>query len=421
MALNDLVKNIPGVESQQEGGRAGREMISIRGLDAKYTMILVNGRKLSSSGAVFRGNDFDLATIPKESIERIEVIRGPMSALYGSEALGGVINVITKQPENEWRSQINSDYSYRDADRGGEYSVGLSTSGALIDDELFMSLSVNQSSRDAFSAFSGTAQDREGNDYNRADATTLEERDTLAVSGGLLWYINENHDIAFDFAYNDDEREGVIESSLGLTDSETRIKRNMQALTYNGTFGWGDAQLRYNRDAVTSKGGAEFEDNTTTDVEETTQQVYGHVTTMVSNHTLTFGAEWNYSELENPASFEQTGKEDAHEQALFVQDQWLINDAYTLTYGTRLDFHDSFGSHWSPRAYLVNTVNDKLTLKGGVGSAFNAPTLLQTSTQVMTPSCKERCHLTGNPDLDPETSVSYEISAFMMKHSGVLN
>ncbi len=88
LALNDLVKNIAGVESQMDGGRAGREMISIRGMDAGFTMILVNGRKLSSSNAVFRGNDFDLAAVPKESIQRIEIIRGPMSALYGSEALG---------------------------------------------------------------------------------------------------------------------------------------------------------------------------------------------------------------------------------------------------------------------------------------------------------------------------------------------
>lgn len=410
LALNDLVKNIPGVESQQDGGRAGREMISIRGLDAGYTMILVNGRKLSSSSAVFRGNDFDLAAIPKESIERIEVIRGPMSALYGSEALGGVVNVITKKPENEWNSQFNGDYSYRDDDNGGEFTVGVNTSGALIEDELFMSFAVNKSARDAYHAFTGEGTDNRGGTYDRSEATTLEERDTLALSGGLLWYINENHDLAFDFSYNDDDREGVIESTSGLTPSETTIKRNMQALTYNGAFSWGEAQLRYNRDAVTNENGAEI-DTGVTDVEERNQQVYGHATTYVGSHTLTFGGEWSYSELENPESLTVTGKADVHEQALFVQDQWSINDAYTLTYGTRLDFHEEFGSHWSPRAYLVNTVNDKLTLKGGVGSAFNAPSLLNLSEENIINSCKGSCQIQGNPDLDPETSVSYEVSA----------
>ena len=410
LALNDLVKDIAGVESQMDGGRAGREMISIRGLSPKFTMILVDGRKLSSSNAIFRGNDFDLSTIPKESIERIEVIRGPMSALYGSEALGGVINVITKKPTNEWNSQISGDYSYRDDDNGGEYSAGFNTSGALIDDELYMSFAVSQTARDAYNAFSGTAQDRNGNDYDRSQATTLEERDTLAVSGNVLWYINDMHDIAFDFSYTDDDRDGIIESTAGLTDSETRVKRDMQAITYNGMFDWGEAQLRYNRDAVSSVDAAEV-DTGVSDIDETNQQVYGHGTTYIGSHTLTFGGEWSYSELDNPESLTETGKADVHEQALFVQDQWEINDSYTLTYGTRLDFHEAYGSHWSPRAYLVNTVTDKLTLKGGVGSAFNAPTLLQTSEENVINSCKGDCQVVGNPDLDPETSVSYEISA----------
>ncbi|PSU35853.1 TonB-dependent receptor domain-containing protein [Photobacterium lutimaris] len=409
LALNDLVKNIAGVESQMDGGRAGREMISIRGLNPKFTMILVNGRKLSSSNAIFRGNDFDLSAIPKESIERVEVIRGPMSALYGSEALGGVINVITKQPTNEWNSQISGDYSYRDDDNGGQYSAGFNTSGALIDDELYMSLAVSQTARDAYSAFSGQAEGSNG-EYDRSQATTLEERETLAVSGNVLWYINDMHDIAFDFSYTDDERDGIIESTVGLTDSDSRVKRDMQAVTYNGMFDWGEAQLRYNRDAVSSVDAAEV-DTGVSDIDETNQQVYGHGTTYIGSHTLTFGGEWSYSELDNPESLTKTGKADVHEQALFVQDQWEINDAYTLTYGTRLDFHEAYGSHWSPRAYLVNTVTDKLTLKGGVGSAFNAPTLLQTSEENVINSCKGDCQVVGNPDLDPETSVSYEVSA----------
>ncbi|MGR5063056.1 TonB-dependent receptor domain-containing protein [Photobacterium sp. DNB22_13_2] len=409
LALNDLVQNIAGVESQMDGGRAGREMISIRGLDPKFTMILVNGRKLSSSNAIFRGNDFDLSAIPKASIERVEVIRGPMSALYGSEALGGVINVITKQPTNEWNSQISGDYSYRDDDNGGQYSAGFNTSGALIDDELYMSFAVSQTARDAYSAFSGKAEGSNG-EYDRSQATTLEERETLAVSGNVLWYINDMHDIAFDFSYTDDERDGMIESTVGLTDSDSRVKRDMQALTYNGMFDWGEAQLRYNRDAVSSVDAAEV-DTGVSDIDETNQQVYGHGTTYIGSHTLTFGGEWSYSELDNPESLTETGKADVHEQALFVQDQWEINDAYTLTYGTRLDFHESYGSHWSPRAYLVNTVTDKLTLKGGVGSAFNAPTLLQTSEENVINSCKGDCQVVGNPDLDPETSVSYEVSA----------
>ncbi|MFA0028748.1 TonB-dependent receptor [Vibrio breoganii] len=410
-ALNDLVKNIAGVESQVDGGRAGREMISIRGMDSKFTMILINGRKISSSNAIFRGNDFDLSTIPKESIQRIEVIRGPMSALYGSEALGGVINVITKKPDNEWRTQFNADYGYRDDDDGGEYSTGLYTSGALIDDTLFMSFSVSQSARDAWNPYTGTATGSNG-DYDRSEATALEERDTLAVTGGLLWYINQDHDLSFDFTYSDDDREGIIESTSGLTESDQRVKRDTQAITYNGVWDWGDSLLRYNRDAVVSKDNYNSKNTTLGyyDIDEVNHSVDGHATTYWGDHTVTSGAGWNYSELNNPDSLTETGTASVNQYALFVQDQWAFADDYTFTYGTRVDMHDDFGAHWSPRAYLVNNFSDKITIKGGVGTAFNAPTLLQLSEENIINSCKGSCQVVGNPDLDPETSVSYEAS-----------
>lgn len=116
------------------------------------------------------------------------------------------------------------------------------------------------------------------------------------------------HDLTFDFMYNDDDREGIIESTSGLSDSDTTVKRDMQALTYNGMFNWGEAQLRYNRDAVTNENSADLGNDISTDVDETTQQVYGHATTYIGSHTLTFGGEWTYNEIENPETLEATGK-----------------------------------------------------------------------------------------------------------------
>lgn len=85
---------MPGVQLTNEGDN--RKGVSIRGLDSGYTLILVDGKRVNSRNAVFRHNDFDLNWIPVDSIERIEVVRGPMSSLYGSDALGGVVNIITK-------------------------------------------------------------------------------------------------------------------------------------------------------------------------------------------------------------------------------------------------------------------------------------------------------------------------------------
>lgn len=92
--LKDVLKEVPGVQLTNEGDN--RKGVSIRGLDSSYTLILVDGKRVNSRNAVFRHNDFDLNWIPVDSIERIEVVRGPMSSLYGSDALGGVVNIITK-------------------------------------------------------------------------------------------------------------------------------------------------------------------------------------------------------------------------------------------------------------------------------------------------------------------------------------
>ncbi|MET4692509.1 TonB-dependent receptor domain-containing protein [Endozoicomonas lisbonensis] len=400
-ALNDIVAEAVGVESMKTGGRAGRELISIRGMDSKYTMILVNGRKVSSSNAIIRGNDFDYASIPQDNIEQIEIIRGPMSALYGSEAMGGVINIITKVPDNEWRSSISGDYSRPTSggDGGAEFMIGLNSGGALIDDELYMNFSINKSARDAWKPFDG----------DRSGVTALEERDTLSLSGGLNWLINDRQTLDFDVSYSNDEREGLIESTINHNPTDQKVKRNSIAITHGGEWDWGDSQLRYSREEV-EIGEYDFGKFNRDYVTETNNAVDGSVTTEINSHRLTLGGEVRKIELDNKRDLLSTGNARIQEQALFIQDEWSLNDDWMLTYGTRVDNHEEFGTEFSPRAYLVNTVNDKLTVKGGVGKAFNAPTLLQLSEEYRLSSRKGTAWIIGNPDLKPETSTSYELA-----------
>ena len=102
--LKDVLKEVPGVQLTNEGDN--RKGVSIRGLDSSYTLILVDGKRVNSRNAVFRHNDFDLNWIPGDSIERIEVVRGPMSSRYGSDALGGVVNIITKKIGQKWSGTV---------------------------------------------------------------------------------------------------------------------------------------------------------------------------------------------------------------------------------------------------------------------------------------------------------------------------
>jgi outer membrane receptor for ferrienterochelin and colicins len=84
----------------------GRKTLALRGLEGKHTLTLIDGRRISASDDVVGHSDYQYGWLPMSAIERIEVIRGPMSALYGSEALGGVVNMITRQPKDRWIGSV---------------------------------------------------------------------------------------------------------------------------------------------------------------------------------------------------------------------------------------------------------------------------------------------------------------------------
>ena len=85
----------------------GRKTLALRGLEGKHTLTLIDGRRISPSDDVVGHSDYQYGWLPMSAVERIEIIRGPMSALYGSEALGGVINLITRQPKDKWIGSVS--------------------------------------------------------------------------------------------------------------------------------------------------------------------------------------------------------------------------------------------------------------------------------------------------------------------------
>lgn len=118
--LKDVLKEVPGVQLTNEGDN--RKGVSLRGLNSSYTLILIDGKRVNSRNAVFRHNDFDLNWIPVEAIERIEVVRGPMSSLYGSDALGGVVNIITKKNRPALERLNYRGYHHSGAPRSRRYA-----------------------------------------------------------------------------------------------------------------------------------------------------------------------------------------------------------------------------------------------------------------------------------------------------------
>ncbi len=134
--VTDALRDVPGVVVT--GGGSSSD-ISIRGMASQYTLFLVNGKRVSTRSTRPNSDNSGIEQgwlPPLESIERIEVIRGPMSSLYGSDAMGGVINVITKKVSNTkaWTGSLHGDATFQENhDSGDIFQTNAYASGPLID------------------------------------------------------------------------------------------------------------------------------------------------------------------------------------------------------------------------------------------------------------------------------------------------
>src|SRR5690606_31074341 len=123
LTLIDAVRDLEGVDVGETSDKTGQRTISIRGMGSDYTLALINGKRQNNHGDIypnsFGGNQFNHIP-PLDTVERIEVIRGPASTLYGADALGGVINIITKPVSPVWSGSATVGRSFQEDSRFGD-------------------------------------------------------------------------------------------------------------------------------------------------------------------------------------------------------------------------------------------------------------------------------------------------------------
>lgn len=399
--LTDAMLEVPGVAIT---GGADRQDISLRGMGSQYTLILVDGKRQSSRETRTNSDGPGVEgawTPPLAAIDRIEIVRGPMSSLYGSDAIGGVINIITRKVPNEWQGELRLDTTLQEkSDSGNVYQGNFFVNGGLIKDLLGMQLYGQYTQREEDNIYGG---------YRGRDATNLTARFALTP--------NENHDIMFEVGTSNQE----LDSSLGKTvaplapgascgrngcpaSSTTEYENSTFSLSHTGRWDFGTSDTYIKHEEYDNK--SRKMKITNTDAQSSL------ITTLGQSHTATFGAAFNHQDLTDETGNQVSDLTDISRKqwSVFSEDEWRIVDNFALTMGLRLDDDENFGNHVSPRVYGVWGLTDSTTLKGGVSTGFRAPSLRQTVPDWGQVS--RGGNMYGNPDLEPETSVNYELGLY---------
>ncbi|RMB02923.1 TonB-dependent receptor domain-containing protein [Eilatimonas milleporae] len=398
-AAIDLAQALQGEEGVQVSGVGqSRNGISLRGMDVEHTLFLVDGRRIASTNAIIAHSDFELNWLPPAAIEQIEVVRGPLSSLYGSDALGGVVNVITKKPAEALTGSISLNASTPHNSIGGEeVNANLYVSAPLIDGKLGVSVFGDYFNR---AELAGDLDDAVSN---------VEAREAATGRVNLVFTPTDNQRIDLIYAVNDDRRWRNFQQGDSIFRGDDDITMQQMVLSHTGDWNWGGTQLNlYRNDAlrVNQRDGMPG----TRDQQVIDTVIDGYANFSIGEmHHITIGGQVRDELLEDELVAED-GDLRARHRAVFIQNEIELTERLSLVGGFRADHHSFFGWETSPRGYIVYEPLDGLVIKGGYGEGFKAPSLRDLSPDFEVFIAGGAIRVIGNENLQPELSKTYEAS-----------
>ena len=409
--------------------------VSLRGMSTNHTLILVDGKRYAGEDTDVTTNVYALQRLNVSDIDRIEIVRGPSSSLYGSEAMGGVINVITKTPEKaggtvgvvtgtrntaeyfnvssgkhgRWSVAVDGRFDKQRAMNRYDYSV--SSTGAVTD-------GYDRSMYGMRRTFHGGAvYDFENANKNklRFDIDYMNEdlrsdyADTKSASGKLYynknkheWYHNEQKGFSVEYTGKTNRNEYQFRTYYNQLEKHSNLvnERAFPSPMMENILGsiYPKADMDY----------AKY--NTWVTEAKNTMYIGDH-------HNLTFGGEYRRLEYEGTRLGGSTtglnkkiSAKDVDSYAGYIEDLWQVNDKLLLIPSVRLEHNSQFGSEATPKIGATYNINNHWRFKANYGKGYKAPTLSELYMVMNRAMGVATVHVEGNPNLQPEKTYSYDFS-----------
>ncbi|VFN02850.1 MAG: vitamin B12 transporter [Candidatus Kentron sp. G] len=367
-SLDDIFRTVAGMTISNNGGPGKNTSVYLRGTESDHVLVLIDGIKVGSATL----GTTPYQHIPIDQIERIEIVRGPRSSLYGSEAIGGVIQIFTRKGGGKLRPSFSAGYGrYRTYDT----SVGLSGGG----ERGWFNLHANSIDTDGFDT-KDTGDEPDDDGYRNLSGSL---RAGYRFDNGLTL------DVHLLRAKNDTEFDGN-----GVLSNESESDQQVLGGTvrYSPTLNW-DLTLTAGQSRDESDN---FKDGVFTssfDTERDTLSFQNDIA-MGDNHLLTLGGDYRDDEVSGSTDYAVDSRED---KGIFGQYQGIFSN-HDLQLSLRWDDNDQFGNHTTGNATWGYAPTDNLRFIASYGAAFKAPTF----NELYYPNF-------GNPSLDPEESRSFEL------------
>ncbi|KEO93472.1 TonB-dependent receptor [Erythrobacter litoralis] len=385
----DILRTVPGVTFSRNGGLGTVSGVSIRGAQADQTVVLIDGIKLNDPASP--GAGFDFGTLLVGNISRVEVVRGSQSVLYGSQAIGGVVNLLTREPSEEIETFARAEYGARDtAELVGNVSGRFGSVAASVGATYLRS--------DGISAFS---EARGGTERDGFESLGVNGKLDIAITDAL------SLDLRAFYADGESEADGFAPPTFALADTD-ELSRRQDFVGYAGiNAAFLDGRLRnrlgfaytnIDRQSIDVSGGSEIE---TFDANgENRRFEYQGVFDATDFAGLVFGAEREESEFRTSSFGGPASLADVWINSIYGQVNLTPLAGLSLTAGLRHDDHETFGSATTFAASGAYTPNDGDTVvRASYGEGFKAPSLFQLFSDF------------GNPGLDAERSDGWDIGA----------